>query len=276
MSRQVTGSGRIALGTGTVDVEFTVPEGPCGPEALLPGARRLANRVAALGEAGAQRDGLAVSCRAGCGACCRQLVPVSPAEARALVALVDAMPPERARAIRQRFADARARLAAAGLARPVSTPGSAERPSLRAFGLDYFRLGVACPFLEDESCSIHPDRPLVCREYLVTSDPAECARPEAGRVRPVPVPVHVWSAFARSQSPTGTTDWMPLIEALEFSERPPAPPAGSGDVIPIAGATMEDGSAAAGTEPAVRTGTSRVAAFLREVSGRAGDGARGG
>ncbi|HEY5241787.1 MAG TPA: YkgJ family cysteine cluster protein [Polyangiaceae bacterium] len=30
---------------------------------------------------------------------------------------------------------------------------------------------VSCPFLEEESCSIHPDRPPICREYLVTSSP---------------------------------------------------------------------------------------------------------
>jgi Fe-S-cluster containining protein len=36
---------------------------------------------------------------------------------------------------------------------------------------------MPCPFLEDESCSIHPDRPLVCREYLVTSPAELCAGP---------------------------------------------------------------------------------------------------
>jgi hypothetical protein len=42
--------------------------------------------------------------------------------------------------------------------------------------LEYFRLGITCPFLEDGSCSIYEHRPLVCREYLVTSPAAHCAR----------------------------------------------------------------------------------------------------
>ncbi|MEZ5279133.1 MAG: hypothetical protein R2770_01565 [Acidimicrobiales bacterium] len=36
---------------------------------------------------------------------------------------------------------------------------------------------VACPLLDDGVCSIRPDRPLACREYLVTSDPKHCAPP---------------------------------------------------------------------------------------------------
>ena len=49
-------------------------------------------------------------------------------------------------------------------------------------------MGVPCPFLEDESCSIHPERPLVCREYLVTSPAALCAGPTQEGVTPVAVP----------------------------------------------------------------------------------------
>ena len=45
-----------------------------------------------------------------------------------------------------------------------------------------------CPFLEEESCSIHPDRPLVCREYLVTSPAELCAGPTQEGVTPVAVP----------------------------------------------------------------------------------------
>ncbi len=44
----------------------------------------------------------------------------------------------------------------------------------------YFHLGIACPFLEDESCSIHADRPISCREYLVTSPAVNCADPKPG------------------------------------------------------------------------------------------------
>ena len=51
------------------------------------------------------------SSNATCGACCRQLVPISALEARELVRLVDRMPEPRRSVLRQRFNDALRRLA---------------------------------------------------------------------------------------------------------------------------------------------------------------------
>jgi hypothetical protein len=89
----ITGAGKARVGEDTVELKFTVPEGACAPEALLPGAQALANKVAELGEARARSAGLKISCTKGCGACCRQMVPISPTEARHLAALVAALPP---------------------------------------------------------------------------------------------------------------------------------------------------------------------------------------
>jgi Fe-S-cluster containining protein len=238
MSRMITGAGRVRLGTDTVELKFTVPEGVCPPEALLPDAQALANKVAALGEARVRRGGFRISCTKGCGACCRQMVPISPTEARHLATLVAASPPERAAQLRQRFAEALSKIETAGL--PLRGPSVADKAAFREFGLAYFRQGVACPFLHEESCSIHADRPLVCREYQVTSTPAACARLGSGEVRQVAVPVRIWSAFSRSVSAQGTVEWMPLIEALQFAAAHPE----------------SDQS---------RTGPQRVEALLREL-----------
>lgn len=215
----ITGAGRARIGGETVELKFTVPEDACGPEALLPGARELANQVAALGEAQARRAGHRISCAKGCGACCRQLVPVSPTEARNLAALVDALPSERAAEVRNRFKEALSRIEAAGL--PPRGHPDTDKAAYREYSLAYFRQGIACPFLHEESCSIHPERPLVCREYQVTSPPASCAKLGSGGVRQVPVPVSVWSVFSRSVSSNGTLEWMPLIEALRFAAAHP-------------------------------------------------------
>ena len=236
--KPITGTGRVRIGEDTVELKFTVPEGACAPNALLPGAQGLANAIAALGEARAQRGGFKISCTKGCGACCRQLVPVSPTEARELAALVAALPPERAAEVRQRFADALSRIESAGL--PLKGPSTTDKEAYREYGLEYFRQGVACPFLVDESCSIHANRPLVCREYQVTSPPAACAKLGSGEVRQVAVPLRVWAVFSQSVSATGAVEWMPLIEALRFAETSPEP----------------DRS---------RTGPQRVEALLREL-----------
>jgi Fe-S-cluster containining protein len=217
----ISGAGRVRIGDDTVELKFTVPAGACAPEALLPGAQALANQVAELGAARARRAGHPVSCAKGCGACCRQMVPISPTEARHLAALVAAMPPSRAAEVRQRFAKALSKMESADL--PQRGHPQTDKAAYREFGLAYFRQGVACPFLHQESCSIHPRRPLVCREYQVTSPPAACAKLGSGEVRQVPVPVSIWSVFDRSVSPQGTMEWMPLIEALRYAAAHPAP-----------------------------------------------------
>src|SRR5215212_2353352 len=83
---------------------------------VMPALQGLVNAVVEAAEAGLTKSGRAISCRKGCGACCRQLVPISRTEGEALLALVEAMPKERRKVVRARFAEADAHITAAGLA----------------------------------------------------------------------------------------------------------------------------------------------------------------
>ena len=79
--------------------------------------------------------------------------------------------------------------------------------------LDYLYQRVACPFLEDESCSIHPIRPLICREYLVTSAPEHCFDPAKLKAAPVPLPFHLSRVLNRigAQLENDSRGWIPLL-----------------------------------------------------------------
>lgn len=68
-------------------------------------------------------------------------------------------------------------------ARSLESSGM-ERAALLSEAVAYFRLGIACPFLESESCGIHPHRPSACRDYLVTSPAYMCSEP---MVQPVSI-----------------------------------------------------------------------------------------
>ena len=85
---------------------------------------------------------------------------------------------------------------------------------------EYFKLGIACPFLDDESCSIHPFRPLICREYLVISSPDYCASLDKDNIRRLKYPVSVAEAFAGmdGQRTDRENPYMPLIMALRWAE----------------------------------------------------------
>jgi hypothetical protein len=95
---------------------------------------------------------------------------------------------------------------------------------------------VTCPFLEDESCSIHVDRPIACREYLVTSPAVHCQDPSAETIERVEMPKSVWNAVARLDPVAPSSRfirWVPLILALEWAEAHPeeAPPCPAPDLL---------------------------------------------
>lgn len=190
---------------------------------LLPAMRAIDN--AAIGRAieKAQATGKAVACAKGCSACCRaQPVPVAPPEAMALLLLVKAMPAQRRAQVEARFDDAARRLHAAGLADAfLQRAPDLDAASARALAQAYFRLGLACPFLQDDACGIHPQRPFVCRQYLVTSDPALCADPFANQAEVVPMPLHPATALlAAAESALGMPQHtVPLTLALEYARR---------------------------------------------------------
>jgi Fe-S-cluster containining protein len=102
-----------------------------------------------------------------------------------LVNVVDAMDPERRARVRERFEAAIERMREGGILEAVKTIGSLSEEARQQAGLKYFALGIACPFLEEESCSIYEERPMRCREYLVTSPAEHCRNPAPETVKMV-------------------------------------------------------------------------------------------
>jgi Fe-S-cluster containining protein len=218
----VTADIRMTVAGQPVHLRLTVPTGPAPVRDLLPLFHGLANLVVNIAEEHVEAAGQHISCRAGCGACCRQIVPISESEAHAVKQLVDELPEPRRTVVRERFADGVKRMAAAGMLKRMR---HIERePNAILLGLDYFRVGVPCPFLEDESCSIHPDRPLACRQYLVTSPAEFCAKQEPGTVRGVPIPADVSRAVRAVDKGSSSVGWVPLLLALDWAETHPEPP----------------------------------------------------
>ena len=205
-SAHSTATLRLTMGSLRIVHPITVPNATVPAAAVVPALQGLVNAVVEAAEMGK-----AISCRKGCGACCRQLVPVSRTEGERLLWVVEALPAERREVLKARFAAAERAIEAAGL---KDRNGRSDRELSTA----YFAMGVPCPFLEDESCSIHPERPLVCREYLVTSPAELCAGPTQEGVTPVAVP-KVWMAARGLQ---GVNDgWVPLAILMAWARARP-------------------------------------------------------
>jgi hypothetical protein len=79
---------------------------------------------------------------------------------------------------------------------------------------------MPCPFLEEESCSIHPARPTACREYLVTSAASHCARPSAETVDVVALPAKVSRTVMQLDAAAAgaKAGWVALALALDPAE----------------------------------------------------------
>lgn len=224
----VTAKVELNISGRKLHLEMTLPTAPTDPKRLLPLFQSLADTIVKIGIENAEARGAKISCQAGCGACCRQLVPISKPEAHRLRELVNEMPAPRRAEIVARFDNALQKLQAAGLMERLEARDFASKQEASAFGMEYFRQGIACPFLENESCSIYADRPISCREYLVTTPAENCASPSAETVRCVEMPGRVSNSFSplgRNPDEHGAP-WVPLILALKWSAaHPNEPPA---------------------------------------------------
>jgi len=211
--------GRVSLAVSgePMEIDVAVPTGPANLTTLLPVFQGLANAIVARGAARAEREGRAISCRAGCGICCRQPVPISEPEAHALAAVVEKMPEPRRSEVRARFAAIQQRLEETGLGAKMGGWLEGERDAVLKSALEYMRLGMACPFLEHESCSIYPDRPLICREYLVTNPPGNCANPGPENIERVEIAGRPSGALIYLGKRETEGGWLLLVNALTFA-----------------------------------------------------------
>ena len=204
----------VGIGDGRFKATAIVPGGQTNLTQILPVLQSLDNSFIEGVTSQLADAGRFVSCKAGCGACCRQMVPLTIFEAEALATWIRTLPEARQQELAERFHQALLKISTAGLIdRMVDETWFLDNDTASKLSLDYLYARVPCPFLENESCSIHPIRPLVCREYLVTSAPEHCYDPAILQVDPVELPLR----YSRILNAIGaeleheTRGWIPLL-----------------------------------------------------------------
>lgn len=197
LSSPATERFEIAINTpaGRLTTAVDVPASFVPVTAIVPMLRRLGEEAQALEEARASEEGRRRSCRKGCAACCRLLVPLSPPEAYALMEFIRSLPARQQERISTRMAQAKSVLLSHGLWHRLLELGESSQPpdddALEPINQDYYALRMPCPFLEDDMCSIYEERPAACRELLVTSPAESCDDMSRNEVDPMPVPVRI-------------------------------------------------------------------------------------
>ncbi len=228
MEEELSGELKLDIGGEHFELEMRIPASPVRARRMLPVFQKLTNELVSRGIDRAVESGKAISCKAGCGACCRQPLLISEAEAFNLADLVESMPDERRRSIKQRFRDGREHFEKtdwfgrfdAMSDRAKAGPHDTLGQEFVALLSEYIEQRIACPFLEEESCSIYEDRPLVCREYLVTSPAENCSHPRPDNTEKLAISGSASRAFAslvKTENSSRPSALM-LIRLLEFAE----------------------------------------------------------
>lgn len=211
-------SGKVSLTAfgEPIELELDIPNEPVTIRRMLPVFNQITDQFAEIGVQSAASKGRKASCKNRCSACCRQMVPISSSEAYALSALLDAMPKSRKSKVKERFSSAIETLSKKGWVARLDEYETLNPEEQTNVYQEYFLEGIPCPLLEDDSCSIYEDRPAICREYLVTSDPDKCTDPFDGSIIRVGLLLGIGDVIRDlGKFPM----FIPLILALEFAER---------------------------------------------------------
>ncbi|MCS6293756.1 MAG: YkgJ family cysteine cluster protein [Nitrospira sp.] len=217
----------ISLNTpaGQLTSAVEVPSGFVPVSAIVPLMRRLGEEAQALEERRSVEAGHAISCKKGCAACCRMLVPVSAPEAFALRDYVQTLPEAEHTRLTQRFAVTRTALLARGLWNSLIEMGESTNPpddaALEPINRAYFALRLPCAFLDQDICTIYEHRPAACRELLVTSPAEWCQDPMEHPVAALPVPVRIGPALSLlwGELTEQPPKLIPLATALDWAAR---------------------------------------------------------
>ncbi len=219
----ITGKVTLSFKGRPVEMEMTVPATPVKARRMLPVFQAMTNSFVGLSVHAVEEAGREISCKKGCGACCRQAVPLAEIEVYQIAELVENLPEPRRTEIKKRFEEGCRRFRENGWFERLDDYAKLSFDERGQIIKDYFYENVACPFLEDESCSIHPDRPIGCREYLVTSPAGNCTRPSNETIRMLEIPIQPSKSLryvGRAGNPM-RVNFVPMIRALEWAEKYP-------------------------------------------------------
>ncbi len=163
---------------------------------LVPVAHLVTDTYLEASIARERQQGRELSCTAGCGTCCRQYVAISIPEALYVAEMLDQLPEPRRQLYASRIKAAAERLEQAGMLQRALDP-TTDPEGIPTLPREYFHLGIPCPFLTDESCSIYPHRPTPCRDHNITSPAERCRDPYEHQLAKVPSPLPLSSVLAR-------------------------------------------------------------------------------
>jgi Fe-S-cluster containining protein len=220
-SEWITGQIKISVNGIPLEMQMTVPAKAVKPQRMLPIFQQMSNSFVEMGISAVENSGGKISCQKGCSACCRQPIPLAEIEAYQIAGLVENLPEPRRTEIKRRFDAAGRHFQEIGWFEKLDKCAYLSKEEREKVILEYFDENVACPFLEDSVCSIYEERPLACREYLVTSPAENCAHPSPETVQMIELQIKSAATLRQigdSRNLNAIVNFLPLILALKWTE----------------------------------------------------------
>lgn len=162
-------------------------------------AKSLSERINPIVQRKVYESGFAIPCGAGCAACCCFLILLSPPETIRLVEeIAMKMPIKQRKDLIQSYGEVAKRTF--GQLPKHLIPKNADNVSnseIRDISNWYTALQQPCLFLRNDSCSIYTQRPIVCRDFLVTGTSSHCQVGTAGVPFAVEMPLKLGDVLRR-------------------------------------------------------------------------------
>lgn len=152
---------------------------------IVPAARAVSDAITETTRAFVSTsNGCRIPCRKGCSACCSYLVSLSIAEVLRLQSEFLLFPADERISILRSCVDVASKLLKQNTTQ-LSNLGDSQLSEW------YMELGIQCPFLSNGLCRIYEQRPLACREHIVTSPSAWCGGGGSHKPHIVQLPVSI-------------------------------------------------------------------------------------
>jgi Fe-S-cluster containining protein len=215
----------ITTTSGDLQAQVDVPTNLIPITNIVPVIRSLGDQAQDLEVANTLQTGKTISCQKGCAACCRQMIPISPPEAFALVEAIHTLPQEHQDRIKQNLAQTHLRLQMAGLLSTLqdlaNSPRQQTDEDLDSLNRAYYALRLPCIFLENEICSIYAHRPAACRGHLVSSPAELCQDMVNNPIQELHIPIRAATILSLlwADLTGGPVRLMPLPIACEWANR---------------------------------------------------------
>lgn len=161
---------------------------------IVPLARTISSKLAIAFLDTLGKDGRIVACCKGCSACCNYLIPLSVPEAFRLRQELLLQPEDDLNRILQSCLDTTQSMLDI---RPPAFSSQSGQSQIDRISKWYSGFKLACPFLSDGLCVSYEQRPLACREHIVTGSSFFCQPDHGGAPDVATMPVSVLEALGQ-------------------------------------------------------------------------------